>query len=66
MSKMDKSLWQKIASLWVSLRSPEERKNTEDTVESIFLAAINDRRREKSLLEDILSGLDEEDDDDGY
>lgn len=63
---MDKSLWQKIASLWVSLRSPEERKNTEDTVESIFLAAINDRRREKSLLEDILSGLDEEDDDDGY
>ena len=66
MSKMDKSLWQKIASLWVSLRSPEERKNTEDTVESIFSAAINDRQREKSLLEDILSGLDEEDDDDGY
>jgi hypothetical protein len=63
---MDKSLWQKIASLWVSLRSPEERKNTEDTVESIFSAAINDRQREKSLLEDILSGLDEEDDDDGY
>ena len=63
---MDKSIRKKIASLWVSLRSPEERKNTEDTVESIFLAAINDRRREKSLLEDILSGLDEEDDDDGY
>ena len=63
---MEKSLWQKIASLWVSLRSPEERKNTEDTVESIFSAAINDRQREKSLLEDILSGLDEEDDDDGY
>jgi hypothetical protein len=63
---MDKSLWQKIASLWVSLRSPEERKNTENTVGSIFSAAINDRHREKSLLEDIMSGLDEEDDDDGY
>ncbi len=63
---MDKSLWQKIASLWVSLRSPEERKNTEDTVESIFSAAINDRQRERSMLEDIMAGLDEEDDDDGY
>ena len=63
---MDKSLWQKIASLWVSLRSPEERKNTEYTVESIFSAAIHDRQRERSLLEDIMAGLDEEDDDDGY
>ena len=63
---MDKSLWQKIASLWVSLRSPGERKNTEDTVGSIFSAAIKDRHRERSMLEDIMAGLDEEDDDDGY
>ena len=63
---MDKSLWQKIASLWVGLRSPEERKNTEDTVEAIFATSINNRRSEVSLLEDIMAGLDEEDDDDGY
>ena len=63
---MENTIWCKIASLWVNLRSSDEIIRTEETAQSIFKESMSCRQLEKSFYEELMDGLDEEDDDDGY
>ena len=63
---MDKTLWQQIAALWVSIRSVKEIEDTENTIKNLFNESISKRHQEKSFLDDLMDGIEDEEDDIGY
>ena len=63
---MDSIFWEKIASFWVSIRSADDYERTGIAVNNIVANARNQRQKALSLAEELLLGLDMEDDEDGY
>lgn len=63
---MDIEFWEKIASFWSMITTPQDKAMTRQTIDTIFTDALSQRQKERSIQEELLLGLDEEDDDDGY
>jgi len=62
---MNISFWKKVASLWCDIRSSDDIKKTETLVLELLEKSTQSIECEKSLVDVLLNGLDEEDDD-GY
>lgn len=63
---MDIEFWEKIASFWSMIATPQDKAMTRQTIDTIFTDSLSQRQKERSIQEELLLGLDEEDDDDGY
>lgn len=63
---MDKALWRKIASSWVSFRSAAENEKTAYAAEMLFQQAVHSRQETPPLTDLLMRSINEENDDDGY
>lgn len=61
---MDRAFWRKIASSWVTIRSAAEKGKTTQTAQVLFQQAIDSRQEERSIIDLLMQGIEEEDDDD--
>ena len=64
-SMIDTLLWKKIASCWIDIRTEADKRKTSMVVSELLGDVAYGGQLERSLVDVLLSGLDEEDDD-GY
>ncbi|MDP3385792.1 MAG: hypothetical protein Q8S24_01055 [Eubacteriales bacterium] len=56
--------WQGIVSSWVNIRSEEDIKKTIEMADTVYIEAIESRESEISLIDELMSITDGEDEDD--
>lgn len=59
---INSNYWENIVSHWISVRSVEDARLTEEIVKAIVKDAIGKRGKKESLRDRLLKGFDEEED----